>query len=130
MIESRLPTIYMDIAAWAEDIEGGVHGKNVQAVIFRRAYSDGAREGWFHMAKTLRDAHFRHSGEAAYGYCLRMWIEVARCMGLRNPEALLQLDRFCSRSRCQHHLVPTDKPLPVCKGCQQARYCSRQCQQT
>ena len=57
------------------------------------------------------------------------WIFVGKHLGLN--EVTEQFARLCARRDCEFHARPCDARvhhLPLCKGCDQVRYCSPECQ--
>ena len=127
-IDGRLRSVHLHTADWTSDIQLGVRENKVAALAWQKAYADGARKDWLRTAKLLRDGRSKYGLEVSFDILARYWFAIGQCIGLREAAGLLQLDRTCSNSPCQHHLVPAEKPMSVCKGCQEVRYCSRECQ--
>ncbi|KZV74875.1 hypothetical protein PENSPDRAFT_153591 [Peniophora sp. CONT] len=130
LISERLGVAYDKTISWLTNNQAGVQEKEGSAVTFQRVYANQAREGWLHTAKQLREVQAKHSHEPAYKYLAQYWVEIGRYIGVRDAAGLLQLDRTCSNPSCQHHLLPSERSLSVCKGCQEARYYSRECQRS
>lgn len=60
---------------------------------------------------------------------LQAWVEFGTALGFEEgKERDRQAARTCSWRACQYSLMPASKPLMVCKGCQESRYCSTACQ--
>ncbi|KZV74877.1 hypothetical protein PENSPDRAFT_647650 [Peniophora sp. CONT] len=125
--EEHADDFYKQTVKLVADIEAAARGNREQGVAFQQAYIEVARVGWIRSVKQLRDTQQKH-GNTTIRHLVRTWVALGRYMGMGNAEALLNIDRTCSTNECQYHLVPADKPLLICKGCQQARYCSRECQ--
>ncbi|KZV74876.1 hypothetical protein PENSPDRAFT_748976 [Peniophora sp. CONT] len=130
MVDERLREVYQQTLFWLADHRAGLHEKKGSAVAFQKAYADEARESWLSTTKLLRDAQQKHGSEESHERTVRYWAELGRFIGLREAAGLLQLDRTCSNPSCQYHLVPAEKSLSMCKGCQEVRYCSRECQRS
>ncbi|VDB90150.1 unnamed protein product [Peniophora sp. CBMAI 1063] len=62
---------------------------------------------------------------------LDMWMEWGTALGLdEEKERVWQAACTCSWRACINSIVPAPKPLMVCKGCHETRYCSAACQKS
>ena len=60
---------------------------------------------------------------------LKVWIEFWTALCFREDlERDRQTARTCSWRSCMYSVMPASKPLMVCKGCRETRYCSAVCQ--
>ncbi|KZV74862.1 hypothetical protein PENSPDRAFT_748965 [Peniophora sp. CONT] len=118
----RVATAFYDqTAAWIANIHKHIDNRSYSALAIKREYVNVAREKWVGLASQLHVVRSRLGHEAAYGPLMRTWSMIGTLAGLH-------FDRMCSSEPCQYHRTPSEKPLLICKGCQEVRYCSRECQ--
>ena len=114
-------TFSAQTATWVESTRKKVEDKSVVALATKRHYITEARERWLDVAIQLHKSRWRLEDSAAYGPLARTWSMLGSFAGLH-------LDRMCWSTLCRFHKTPSEMFLLVCKGCHDARYCSRECQ--
>ncbi|KZV64841.1 hypothetical protein PENSPDRAFT_756982 [Peniophora sp. CONT] len=89
---------------------------------------------WHNEVRHLRHSLRQDPSSTTYITLLDTWVKLGDTLGIdetyeRDLEAANKARR-CSWRLCVYHSKPSDKPLLVCKGCKEARYCSAACQRS
>ncbi|KZV64846.1 hypothetical protein PENSPDRAFT_156568 [Peniophora sp. CONT] len=89
---------------------------------------------WYDEIRSMRMVLRHNPTWATYTTALEAWLKLGDAFGIdetsqRDLEAA-QRARQCSWRVCAFHMTPSEKPLLVCKGCKEARYCSAACQRS
>ena len=99
---------------------------------FLDSYKSIARERWYENMRSARGARYTQLTRASYKVLVECWELLGQALGLDEVKARDRFEtrhaRICSWVPCPHHKKALDKPLQVCKGCKETRYCSRECQ--
>ncbi|KZV74914.1 hypothetical protein PENSPDRAFT_154688 [Peniophora sp. CONT] len=94
---------------------------------------------WYPAVQTIREAErkARLSGVPAVAVKRIVqyrdaWLQLGKACNIDEIQYGRQMDamiaRCCSWRDCKYFNAPSDDPMRVCKGCKEARYCSRECQ--
>ncbi|VDC06633.1 unnamed protein product [Peniophora sp. CBMAI 1063] len=88
---------------------------------------------WYFVVSLLRE-RLRHEASSVNSTLLNAWLELGGAFGMdevsqRDLKAA-HVARQCCWRPCKYHSTPSEKPLLVCKGCKEARYCSAACQRS
>ncbi|VDB90142.1 unnamed protein product [Peniophora sp. CBMAI 1063] len=89
---------------------------------------------WYDVLLSLRRTARHNPTWTTYTTLLDLWGKLGKALGIdeasqRDIEAAHRA-RQCWWPSCPAHLRPSEKPLLVCKGCKEARYCSAACQRS
>ena len=91
-----------------------------------------ARDTWYPILRRVRDARIICGEHPLYDLVASSWAEFGRAFGLNEVTERGKFEamqhRMCSWEACAFNSNPSPNPLSVCKGCQEARYCSASCQ--
>ncbi|VDC05749.1 unnamed protein product [Peniophora sp. CBMAI 1063] len=94
---------------------------------------------WYPTMKKLRDAHIPVKKLVTYRKLVDNWQMLGKDLGVdekaegkRYEKDKKDTTKLCSWKQCEYHTSPAsdDVAIKQCKGCGEARYCSRECQTT
>ncbi|KZV64840.1 hypothetical protein PENSPDRAFT_656273, partial [Peniophora sp. CONT] len=89
---------------------------------------------WYAETETLRRLLRYDSSQTTYTILLDDWLKIGDIFSMNETSqrslATAWRARQCSWRSCVYHAKPSEKPLLVCKGCKDARYCSAACQRS
>ncbi|KZV64828.1 hypothetical protein PENSPDRAFT_690418 [Peniophora sp. CONT] len=87
---------------------------------------------WYGVIETMRGRFPGGIDIPAVAEVLDGWIMFGKALGFEESieRDRRPLARTCSWRDCVHFTVPASKPLMVCKGCKENRYCSTACQRS
>ena len=87
---------------------------------------------WYDVIGGLRSTAQHNPSWTTYSTLLDVWAQLGTTFGIDEASqrdiAAAERARMCWWQSCQFHMRASDKPLLVCKGCKEARYCSLACQ--
>ncbi|KZV61601.1 hypothetical protein PENSPDRAFT_693269 [Peniophora sp. CONT] len=94
---------------------------------------------WYPTMKKLRDAQVPLRKRVVYRKLVDSWQMIGKDLGVdekaegkRFEKDKKDITKLCSWTQCEYHSspAPDDVAIKQCKGCGEARYCSRECQTT
>ncbi|VDC02283.1 unnamed protein product [Peniophora sp. CBMAI 1063] len=101
----------------------------------RKALRQGFREHWYSTLLFLRRTRARATSIREHDKVLDFWRKLGEDLGFDEAKQREEYERElrralrrCSRKECPYHAKEPPVSLRVCKGCTDARYCSRACQ--
>ena len=118
---------------WIDGVRGSESGRGfprsvVEGLINIDKY--GGASMWYGLVEMMRSQILpRDLAIPSVDKLLKAWIEFGDALGLKEDKERDRLTaRTCSWQSCTYSAMPASKPLMVCKGCQETRYCSAACQ--
>ncbi|KZV71168.1 hypothetical protein PENSPDRAFT_416280 [Peniophora sp. CONT] len=93
-----------------------------------------AEEGWYTSLLAMPATHTEEERTSSERYrrVVQCWVNPGEAFRINEDEERIKNDavlaRLCSWATCVHHYERTEEALPICKGCGEVRYCSRECQ--
>lgn len=111
-------------------------GKNT----LRKAMRNSLRQAWYATLHALRaerreSAHWKGSNQPKIIELEQAWVALGEGVSLNEDAERRDYERkvkkfamVCGWRACPYHIEKPTTTLMTCKGCGQARYCSRECQ--
>ncbi|VDC00439.1 unnamed protein product [Peniophora sp. CBMAI 1063] len=92
-----------------------------------------APDHWYAAFSAVETANYHRVIEKEHcASLIHAWILLGKSLGLHRDKERERLERLkrihCGWYRCEHHCVKTDGSLRKCAGCNDVRYCTRECQ--
>ena len=121
------------IGEWAEDLRRTNAGlNNSLPVSLAMSMRVRSRERWYAALATFRNTRYTLADKPDYQAIVDAWVRLGAELGFEETRERDRVEteraRKCSWVGCVYHKLPFSKPLSVCKGCGDVRYCSRDCQ--
>ncbi|KZV64831.1 hypothetical protein PENSPDRAFT_756975 [Peniophora sp. CONT] len=134
-LQSFEDTLLEGLSIWIDGLHGSTSGQGGFPKSIIEGLVDDRMEGasmWYGFIRTTRGRF--PGGEVnlpAIAKLLDAWIRFGTVLGFDERKERDRLAvRTCSWRACPYSLMPASKPLMVCKGCQENRYCSSTCQRS
>ncbi|KZV71164.1 hypothetical protein PENSPDRAFT_416085 [Peniophora sp. CONT] len=136
LLEKNATTLLSVVGKWTFFIgeHSSVHGRGDD---FRRVQTQmrtAARDVWYPTILRLRALSEILGKRTDYNNIVGCWSLFGNALGLQEDVERArysqQGSRLCSWTTCRYYCTPAPNALSTCKGCQEARYCSRECQRS
>lgn len=127
------PFISGMVGEWAEDLRrtnaGLDHSLPVSLAMSMRTNS---RTRWYSTLEAFRDTRYTLASMPDYQSMIDAWVKLGAELGFMETEERDRVEaakaRKCSWEPCKYHDTLSPRPLQICKGCGDVRYCSKECQ--
>ena len=134
LVEKNTATVLSLVAKWVFFI-GNDPAMNGRGEDFQRVQTQmrtAARDAWYATLLRLRTLSETLGKRADYRNIIDCWGALGDSLGLKEETERARYSqqgtRLCSWAACRHYFSSAPNALSTCKGCQEARYCSRDCQ--
>ncbi|VDB91636.1 unnamed protein product [Peniophora sp. CBMAI 1063] len=134
LLEKNATTLLSILAKWNFFI-GDDSSMDGRGEDFRRVQVQmrtAARDAWYTTLLRLRALSDTLGKRTDYQNIVACWGALGENLCLKEDAEKMRHDqqgaRLCSWATCQYYCTPAPNKLSTCKGCREARYCSRECQ--
>ncbi|KZV64830.1 hypothetical protein PENSPDRAFT_156226 [Peniophora sp. CONT] len=120
-------------SVWLDGLRASRNGEGgfPDSIVTGLANVDGASAVWYGFIET---AHARFDSgiitSSPISYIVRVWRQFGKVLGFDEGSERVRATHICAWILCTFHTTPSSKPLMVCKGCREKRYCSSACQRS
>ncbi|VDB95354.1 unnamed protein product [Peniophora sp. CBMAI 1063] len=129
-------SLRVTMARWCEAVEPSTNDVESSSDVNRTSIKFGlyswARGAWYATLESLRDLKEKRDENEHSPRVIQCWLDLGNALRLDEHAERIRYQetraRLCSWSACVYHEEHAQGALALCKGCGEARYCSRACQ--